>query len=697
MLQVNAMTRNAMQPLHAKTADVASETGQAATAPGLILARPSVQNLRALAAPRLQFGLKLLDDDYVVEHRIETPVNAFTSARTLRFLMMRDLIKRDQGDTGKLKYSLNADQAFLDEHEAALGDNMVLLDRGVDTVIQGHAGPATVFALMMSRVVNDMGLPPEERSKCYMSQNATLRLGPVTMGLSGKNHDQQINRENANESVRDKESLIMMVTGETDREKIYFRDMNSRRQYNSLQALWYGKHGLVDAILVGHDKVLTRENLERYYTSRGWMKDEGGKKVVINENAIEKFNNEASNLSKLANSITFRNFLTPLPKYSQGSIVPVGVKNHPRRSNPIDEGKKASLESNADNQADTIKGLAGQYLQVSVGGLFDEKTKFMDKLSMRAVIENGIDVPLKMKVRGAMPSPGLIYDDLIYFSDGFTDSIAEQFSEALKNLQKKKSKQKDPSHIKILLDSPGGYVSAGRLIRNAISELPSNLKVDVIVQGIAASCGAWLLASATGNKFATPFARIMVHQAASGHSGTVALANQEADNIQNTTDEIAGNVAKVSGRSFDAVRKDFRQDTYLNALEAMFYGPKGLVDGILVGPDRVITRKDVEEYLRTDPDMQAYLNERFAPPKYKSEDKVKLYIQDHLRKLRDPDRIHEPDKWIRHKGHNPFENPIQVILAVSSRARPIAEIEQLKGSATRPQPEIEQYVLGRKP
>jgi ATP-dependent Clp endopeptidase proteolytic subunit ClpP len=644
-------------------------------------------NHLARISPQIRFGNKLLDDDYVVKHPIDTEVNGSSAAQTLRLMMLRDWIKRDQRDPSKLKYTLSAHGSTWFHHEAALGDNLLLLDRSVDTLIQGHAGPASVFAMMMARMA-DSNLPPDERGRCYMSQDATLQMGPITHGLGEKNHDQQILRENANENARAKESLIMEVTGETSREKVYGQ-LISNRQHNAAQALWYGKRGLVDAVLIGHDQVLTRAGLERYYQSRGWLKEGADESLeIFNPAAIAEFNRSALNLSKIPKS----RFLEPLDKYSEGSVVPPSVLKHPRHGNP----PRAELSNSSDNQSSIIKRIAGQHLQIGVGSLDNFEPKLREKLPMTIAVDNGPDYAGRLAIFGAMPSPGVIYDDLIYFNDLFNDTMAQQMEHALTELQKKKEQQKDPSHIKILLNSPGGYVSAGSVFRGTIRHMPSKTKVDVIVQGIAASCGAWLLASATGNRLATPFARIMIHQAASKHSGPLNLVNGQADNVQAITDNIAEAVAKASGRSPDAVRGDFRQDTYLNTLEALFYGPKGLLDGILVGPDRAIVREDVENYLRTDPEVQAYLNQRFPSSEYKSKDKVRLYIQDHLRNLRKPDRIHEPDEWELSNSRDPFKNPTKTLMALAPKAQRIQDIKKLQGSAPRRQEEINQFILGEK-
>jgi ATP-dependent Clp protease protease subunit len=634
---------------------------------------------KAFVAPQLakmvpRFG-HTITNDYVVEHRPRVPVNAYAVSKTLRAHVLRDLAKREQDDPSNLKYALNADQAFDPIDEAALGDNFVLLDRDVDTIIKSQAGSAAVNALMMTRLMNGTG-------KRFISQDGSIALGPSLMVSGGKNHDEQINRELTNEYLRDKEALIMLATGETDRAKVN-RDLTNLQILNALQSLHYGKKGLVDAILVGKDKVLTRHNLEEFY------KDEG-----FSQKQVAEFNSRAGNVDRIP-----AKFLLTLKKFAPDSPVAPKLMRHenrPKHYFTFEDQLQSAVSGTNNQQMKALDQVAANHLQVLVRPLQDTKFKMIPKIPfLNTPIGAFPDVPAQYQIRGAVPGQGIIYDDLITLNDAFDDETGEQIRGALEALEEKKQRQDDPSHIKILINSPGGSALTGQELRSAISELSPKVKVDVIAQGMAASCGSYFLASATGNRFSTPLARIMVHQSRMNPQINLhSYGNQMADSNNSFTDDYVALIAKASGRDLDAVRRDFRQDTWLNPLEAMFYGKKGLLDGVLVTADKAITRENVRQYLQTDPDVRAYLNEKFPNSK---QDKVSAYLNNRLRKLREPNRIHDPKEWEATNARDPFDNPIKTIMAVARLAKPIKDIPKLQGSATRPQNVMDQFVIGRQP
>lgn len=78
----------------------------------------------------------------------------------------------------------------------------------------------------------------------------------------------------------------------------------------------------------------------------------------------------------------------------------------------------------------------------------------------------------------------------------------------------------DPSKpINMYVNSPGGSVYDGMSIYDTIKSL--KCKVNIIATGMAASMGAFLLATGTGLRTCTPEARVMVHSVSSGTGGTV--------------------------------------------------------------------------------------------------------------------------------------------------------------------------------
>jgi ATP-dependent Clp protease protease subunit len=611
--------------------------------------------LKAQFAGKIRFGHQLTRNDYVVTHGAGTFLNSDTAAKTLVALMQSSLFKLSQGDSSRLKYNLQAHGGYLGDMTAT-ADNLLLLGRPVDTIIQSSAGMASTFALQTSRLAGVGG-------NVYISKDATLQLGPMKGIGYGTNHDWQISREHVNEYIQDLISILQLTTGENDRSKL-FRDLNSAKELNSLQALAYGKNGLVDAILCGKDQVLSRAKLDEFYQSKGW-----------NRKQIEEFNRHPDNMDEIP-----QEFLTPLSEFSKDSIVPEVQLTPIQRATY----KQVSLPQ----QFLIFKRQLNSPWFNSV---------HPDKPHTKERISEAPDFTSQIQYWLGVPQPGIFYDDTILFHSAFTEFSADQVTQALHALNEKKQQQKEdgltPSNIKILVNSPGGSIWAAEEIRSTLSQLET--PVDVIAQGMSASAGAYLLASATGNRLATPHARIMIHQVSLVSPRPIRQNiqenNEEADNIQALTRKSARVIAKSSGRNEQEVWQDLKQDTWLNTLEAMFYGDKGLLDGILVASDKVVTREDVLNYLKTDPDVQDYLKKRFK--KDDPEKNVKAYLDDRLKQLRDPNPVYDPKEWEERYGKDPFSNCIVTLNKLAAKAKPLSEIPKLQGSATRPQPTVDHFIV----
>ncbi|MCQ8210068.1 ATP-dependent Clp protease proteolytic subunit, partial [Cutibacterium acnes subsp. acnes] len=78
----------------------------------------------------------------------------------------------------------------------------------------------------------------------------------------------------------------------------------------------------------------------------------------------------------------------------------------------------------------------------------------------------------------------------------------------------------DPNaDIYLYINSPGGSISAGMAIYDTMQYIPND--VVTVATGLAASMGQFLLASgAKGKRYATPHARILMHQPSGGIGGT---------------------------------------------------------------------------------------------------------------------------------------------------------------------------------
>jgi len=614
----------------------------------------NASHTRALYAPGLRFGHALTKDDYVIAHSASVPIDSSTAAKTLQSQMNTLLFKLAEGDTSHLTYSIESipDNGSSISGVTAMADNLTLLGHPVDTFIQSQASAPALLTLQNTRL--------NPNARFYMGKNAVITFSPGLRFMIGKNPDIQITREFLNEFQRDLETLLMHTTGETSREKIH-EDLNSKQEYNALQALAYGKKGLTDAILVGKDKVLTREKLDEFYLSKGWTSKHEQKKM-------DDFNSDIHNLEEIPDT-----YLKPLNEFNAGSVAPEML--------PVSNPRTSYHEVSMPKQFILFQRMLGNN-QFSIIPSKPFKKEFIDaNLSPVAQNQRWMGTPL----------PGILFDDVIHMSSCFTDFSAKQVIQALEALDEKKSALKEaglePSNLKLLVNSPGGHLHALEAIRHTIAyqETP----VDVIVQGFAASCGGFLLASATGNKFATPNSRILLHPSTSGHYSALEHMNQELDSLHVVNQKLVDIVSHATGRPAKEVSKDFNRDFWMNPTEAMFYGPKGLVDGILVGADKVITKDQVMDYLTHDEETQAWLKNKYGHEQ--GEDNVKAYLDDHINSLREANRVYKPAEWKEKYGQDPLSNPMETILKLTPKAQSLDKVEHLKQSVTKPQVTVDHF------
>ncbi|QLE00787.1 ATP-dependent Clp protease proteolytic subunit [Galbibacter sp. BG1] len=131
--------------------------------------------------------------------------------------------------------------------------------------------------------------------------------------------------------------------------------------------------------------------------------------------------------------------------------------------------------------------------------------------------------------------------------------------------------------VKLIINSPGGYVTSGFAIHDTMKSLKS--PVSTICTGFAASMGSILLsAGEKGRRFVYPYARVMIHQPSGGAQGQASNIEIQAREIVKTKEISAKILADNCGQDFEKIMKDFNRDYWMNAEESLEYG---IVDGIL--------------------------------------------------------------------------------------------------------------------
>lgn len=125
--------------------------------------------------------------------------------------------------------------------------------------------------------------------------------------------------------------------------------------------------------------------------------------------------------------------------------------------------------------------------------------------------------------------------------------------------------------IYLYINSPGGSITAGM----AIYDTMQFIKPDVVTvaMGMAASMGQFLLSSGKrGKRFATPHARVMMHQPSGGIGGTATDIRINAQLILHMKKVLAELIAEQTGKTVEQINTDSDRDRWFTAQEALEYG-----------------------------------------------------------------------------------------------------------------------------
>ena len=173
----------------------------------------------------------------------------------------------------------------------------------------------------------------------------------------------------------------------------------------------------------------------------------------------------------------------------------------------------------------------------------------------------------------------LLNDRIIVLSEDVNDTSASLVVAQLLYLE-----GQDPDKdISLYINSPGGSISAGMAIHDTMRYIKCD--VSTICMGMAASMGAFLLASGTkGKRFALPNAEIMIHQPliaggqGGGLSGQATDIKIHADHIVRTREKMNRMLSEYTGQPLEKVQLDTERDNFLSAEEAKAYG---LIDEVI--------------------------------------------------------------------------------------------------------------------
>lgn len=169
----------------------------------------------------------------------------------------------------------------------------------------------------------------------------------------------------------------------------------------------------------------------------------------------------------------------------------------------------------------------------------------------------------------------LLDNRIIRLTKAVDTETSEKIVEQLLKLDAVKSKK----DIIFYINSPGGSVSDGMAIYDAMQIVKSDVKT--ICLGRCSSMAAILLSGGTkGKRYITSNSEVMIHEVSTFNYGKIGDAKISFEHSNALNERIIKILATNTGKDIDQIRQDIQQkDKWFNAEEALEYG---LIDKILI-------------------------------------------------------------------------------------------------------------------
>lgn len=159
-----------------------------------------------------------------------------------------------------------------------------------------------------------------------------------------------------------------------------------------------------------------------------------------------------------------------------------------------------------------------------------------------------------------------LYDNrILYLRGAIEDTVADTLVAQMMSLDADSDKE-----VTLYINSPGGLMSGMFAIYDVMTLMTS--PVNTVCVGMAASAAAFLLATGTGSRAATPNARVMIHQPLGGARGQAVDIQIQAKQIAFMRERMYEILADRTGQPVDRIRVDADRDFWMGAEEAKEYG-----------------------------------------------------------------------------------------------------------------------------
>ena len=167
----------------------------------------------------------------------------------------------------------------------------------------------------------------------------------------------------------------------------------------------------------------------------------------------------------------------------------------------------------------------------------------------------------------------LLKERIIFLTGGIGDEVASLITAQLLFLES----ENPTKDISVYINSPGGLVTSGLAIYDTMQYVRP--AVATLCIGQAASMASLLLAAgASGQRFALPNARIMLHQPSGGFQGQATDIEIHAKEILSLRQRLNEIYVAHTGQEIDVIEDNLERDKFMTPQEAKDFG---LVDDVV--------------------------------------------------------------------------------------------------------------------
>ena len=173
----------------------------------------------------------------------------------------------------------------------------------------------------------------------------------------------------------------------------------------------------------------------------------------------------------------------------------------------------------------------------------------------------------------------LLKERIIFITGPVEDGMATLVCAQLLFLEAENPKKE----INLYINSPGGVVTSGMAIYDTMQFIKP--PVSTLCIGQAASMGSLLLAAGHKDmRFATPNARIMVHQPSGGFQGQASDIERHAQDIIKMKRRLNEVYVHHTGRDYETIERTLDRDHFMTADEAKDFG---IVDKVITSRELI--------------------------------------------------------------------------------------------------------------